>query len=230
MKNFVRLAEEKIDRYKKNRLISFSKKKNRNNKSEKVRRISLSQFLLFVRLILMIAMLGVLGACATPARPGHMVPESALFPSYSPDSALRNAIAISKAGGGEKTNPLLVSKVGDKELHETLRLSLSQYGLLSTSDVDALFRLEVFLIELKQPRGEGLTAIVDSVMRYKLTRSGDDQVVYDDIITASYKATVGDALYGAHRLKLANEGSIRANIAAFLQHLHSLNISKSPIQ
>jgi hypothetical protein len=119
--------------------------------------------------------------------------------------------------------------VGDKELHETLRLSLSQYGLLSTSDVAAPFCLEVFLIELKQP-AVGLTMIVTSAMRYKLTRSRDDQVVYDDIITASYQATVGDSVLGYHRLKLASEGSIRANIATFLENLHSLNISKLPIQ
>lgn len=177
----------------------------------------------------MIAMLGILSACATPARPGRMVPESALFPSYSPDSPLRNAIAISKVGGGEKTDPLQRSKVGNKELHEALRLSLSQYGLLSTSDVAAPFLLEVFLIELKQPRW-GLTAIVTSAMRYKLTRSCDNQVVYDDILTASYQATVDDAFYGVHRLKLANEGSIRANITTFLENLRSLNIPKSPIQ
>jgi hypothetical protein len=189
----------------------------------------LVQILTCAHLVLIIGMLGTLSACATPARPGHMVPESALFPSYNPDSALRNAIAISKAGGGEKTNPLLVSKVGDKELHETLRLSLKQCGFLSTSDVAAPFRLEVFLIELKQPHG-GLTIIVTSVIRYKLTRSCDNQVVYDDIITAPYQATVGDAFYGPHRLKLANEGSIRANIATFLENLRSLNISKSPIQ
>jgi len=67
-------------------------------------------------------------------------------------------------------------------------------------------------------------------MRYKLTRSCDDQVVYDDIITASYMATLGDAFDGAYRMRLANEGSIRANIAAFLRHLHSLNIMKSPVQ
>jgi hypothetical protein len=67
---------------------------------------------------------------------------------------------------------------------------------------------------------------VTSAMRYKLTRSLDDKVVYDDIITASYAATVGDSFYGPHRLRLANEGSIRANIAAFLERLHSLNITK----
>ena len=187
------------------------------------------QILTCVRLVFMIAMLGTLSACSAPARSGHMVPKSALSLSHSLDSPLRNAIAISKIGGGEKTNPMLWSKVGTNELHEALRLSLSQYGFLSTSDVAAPFRLEVFLIELKQPPG-GYTLIVTSFIRYKLTRSRDDQVVYDDVITASYKATMDDAFAAIHRMKLANEGSIRANIAAFLQHLHSLNITKSLIQ
>jgi hypothetical protein len=186
------------------------------------------QILTCVRLVFIIAMLGTLSACAPPARPGHMVPELALFSSHSLDSPLRNAIAIWKVGGGEKTNPLLVSKVGDKELHETLRLSLERFGFLSTSDVEAPFRLEVFLIELKQPHG--YITVVTSVMRYKLARSPDDQVVYDDIITVSYKVTVGDVFFGTHRLKVATEGSIRANIATFLGNLHSLNISKSPIK
>ncbi len=155
--------------------------------------------------------------------------ESALVSSYNVDLPLRNGIAISKVGGGEKTNPLLVSKVGDKELHETLRLSLSRCGLLSTSDVAAPFCLEAFLIELKQPAA-GLTMIVTSAMRYKLTRSRDNQVVYDDIVTASYQATVGDSFLGPHRLKLASEGPIRANIAIFLEKLNTLDISKSPTQ
>ena len=194
----------------------------------------MSLLLICVRLVLMIAMLGTLSACwkYKLARSGHMVPKSALLPIHSLDSPLHNAIAISKVDGGEKSYPLLVLKmarVGSNELHEALRLSLSQYGFLSTSDVTALFRLEVFLIELKQPYG-GLTKIVTSVMRYKLTRSCDDQVVYDDIITASYTATLEDAFDGGYRLRLASEGSIRANIAAFLRHLHSFNIMKSPVQ
>ena len=190
----------------------------------------MSQILTCARLILMIVMLGTLSACTMPARSGYMVPKSALSLSCSLDSPLRNAIAISKVGGGEETKPLSsLPKVGSDELHEALRLSLDQYGFLSTSDVAAPFRLEVFLIELKQPYG-GLTKIVTSVMRYKLTRSCDDQVVYDDIITASYTATLEDAFDGAYRMRLANEGSIRANIAAFLRHLHSFNIMKSPVQ
>jgi hypothetical protein len=156
-----------------------------------------------------------------------MVPESTPYPTSSPDSLLRNAIGISKVGGGEETNPLVVSKVGDKELHESLRLSLQRFGFLSTSDLAAPFRLEMFLVELKQP-SSGYTTIVTSVMRYKLTRSADDQVLYDDVITASYKVTVFDVFYGGHRLQVATEGAIRANIAAFLRDLHALN--KSPVK
>lgn len=189
----------------------------------------MSQILISVRPVLMVTILGFLSACATPARTGQMVPESTLFSRYGSDSPFHNAIAISRVGGGEKTNPLLVSKVGDKELRETLRLSLSQSGLLSASDVAAPFCLEVFLIELKQPAA-GLTMIVTSAMRYKLVRSRDDQVAYDDIITASCKATVSDSFLGPHRLKLASEGSIQANIALFLQNLRSINIITSPVK
>ena len=173
-----------------------------------------------VRLALLIVMLGTLSACVAPA---HMVPDQALPPSVSPDSPLREAIAISKVGGGEKMSVLLVPKVGSDDLQEALRLSLKQYGFLSTPDVAAPFRLEAFLIELKQPAG-GITMIVYSVIRYKLTRSSDDQVVYDDIITASYKATMGDSLLAPQRGKIATERAIRANIVVFLEHLHSLNI------
>ncbi len=175
------------------------------------------------------AILGMLSACATPAQPGHMVPQSGLFSPHGLDSPFRGGIAIAKVSGGEETNPLWVSKVGNKELYEALRLSLEQSGYLSTPDAGAPFRLEVFLMELKQPVS-GFTLIVDSFMRYKLIRTSDNGVVYDDIITASYKATIHDAFYGVQRLKLATEGSIRDNIAAFLGKLHSLTNAKPPIQ
>ena len=179
--------------------------------------------------IFMIAMLGVLSACAPAVQPGRMVPESAVFRGDRFDSPLHNAIAVTRVGGGEKTNLLLVSKVGDEEMRETLRLSLQQYGFHASSEAGAPFHLEVFLIELRQPVS-GLTMIVTSVVRYKLVRSSDDQAIYDDIITASYQATVNEAFVGAQRLKLANEGSIRANIASFLTRLDSLNIAKPPAQ
>jgi hypothetical protein len=175
--------------------------------------------------IFAIAMLWALSACATPAQPGRMAPESAVFRGDGFDAALHNGIAVTKVGGGEKTHPLWVSKVGDEEMREALRLSLQQYGVYASSEAGAPFRLEVFLIELRQPVN-GLAMIVTSVVRYKLVRSSDDRAIYDDVVTASYHAAMNEALISVQRVKLANEGSIRANIASFLTHLHSLDSAK----
>ncbi len=179
--------------------------------------------------ILLIAALCVLNSCATAAQPGGMVPQSTAFRSESFDATLRRAITITKVGGGEKTNPLLGSKVGDDEMREALHLSLEQYDLYASSEASASFSLEAFLIELKQPVS-GYTMVVSSVVRYKLIRNSDNRALYDDIVTASYRATLKDSSIGINRLKLANEGSIRANITSFLDRLRSVEAAKGPGQ
>lgn len=172
-----------------------------------------------------IALLIALSGCATSAQPKHMVPQSLSILAGGPASPFYSAIAIRKVGGGDETNPLMYSKVGDNELREALRLSLSQYGFLSISDTNVLFGLDVFLVELKQPT-RALTLIVDSYIRYTLSRVRDGKVIFDDIIPASFKATLEDAFVGYSRLKLATEGSVRTNIAAFLGRLGSLDVEE----
>jgi hypothetical protein len=167
-----------------------------------------------------------LNGCATPAQPQQMMAQSISIPRIDQTSPLYHAIVIVKVHGGEETNPLLTSKVGDKELEQALRESMRQHGFLSESIADAPYRLEVFLVDLKQPLS-GYTLIVDSFIRYKLNRTGDGNVIYDDIITASDKATVDDAFYGPNRLKIANERSIRANITSFMERLYSLKVPQS---
>jgi hypothetical protein len=103
---------------------------------------------------------------------------------------------------------------------------MRQYGFLSESSTDAPYRLDVFLVDLKQPLSS-FTMIVDSFIRYKLSSTADGNVIYDDIITASDKATVDDAFYGPNRLKIANERSIRANITSFMERLYSLKVPQS---
>jgi len=167
----------------------------------------------------------ILNACATAARPQQMIAQSLSIPRISQDSPMYHAIVIAKAGGGEETNPLLSSKVGNKELEDALRESMRQYGFLSNSNVDAPYQLEVFLIDLKQPIA-GFTMIVGSSIRYKLISNRDGKILYDDIITASDKATVDDTFHGVTRLKIATEKSIRANIAVFMERLHSLKATE----
>ena len=171
--------------------------------------------------VALIAALFLLGGCAAaPAEPERMVPELTLPTRVK--NPFNGAITVDRVGGGEETNPLMVSKVNNKELEDALRISLQRYGFLSPTAAKALFSLNAFLVELKQPAA-GYDTVVDSFVRYKLTRSSDAKVIYDDIVAASCKITVSEVFYGAKRLQLANEGAIRANIATFLEVLNSLD-------
>ena len=96
-------------------------------------------------------------------------------------------------------------------------------GLLADNRNRAPWRLKVFLVELKFP-GSGFTTTVDSFVRYTLTRGVDGAKAFDDIVTASFTVTVGEVYVGVERLKVANEGSIKANFTEFLRRLHGLDV------
>ena len=158
-----------------------------------------------------------LSACAPAARPERMVPPPTTdFPT---NSGLRDSIALKDVGGGEETSTH--SNVGDKELREAVLSALRQEGLLQLDDAKARFRLNVFLVELSHPSA-GFSFTVNSLVRYTLTRIDTGAALFDDVINASYTATLGDEFVGIVRLRAANEGSIRANIAAFLERLRGL--------
>ena len=164
-----------------------------------------------------------LNACAV--QPQQMMVQSLSIPRISQDSSMYHSIVIAKVGGGEETYPLLTSKVGNKELEDALRESMRQYGFLSNSDVDAPYRLEVFLIDIKRPVS-GLTMIVHSSIRYKLISNVDGNILYDDIITASDKANWDETFFGGQRITIATERSIRANITVFMERLYLLKGSQ----
>lgn len=169
--------------------------------------------------ILLVSML--LSACATPARSNNMIAHPPLLSRVDRSSPMYEAVAIAGVGGGEETNPLVTSRVGSAELEEAVRESMRRYGYLSPPGGDARYRLDVFLLDLKQPQS-AYTVIVHSSIRYRLTRIRDGKILHDDIVTAAARVGVNEELYGPARLKIANERSVQANIAAFLMRLSSI--------
>ncbi len=161
-----------------------------------------------------------LAACAAPAAPDRMAAPAARAADVAAASPLRQAIAVGPVGGGEETDPMWTSEVGNAEFRQALELSLERRGYLSRDPGEARFRLEAFLVELKQPRS-GYTLHVASYVRYKLLRAADDAVMIDELISGSAKATLGDSLVGIKRLQIANEKAMRNNIAAFLLRLRA---------
>ncbi len=165
---------------------------------------------------LIMGILAMASGCAKPARPDMMAVRPVT--TISKSSPLYMGIALSKVRGGEETNPALTSKVGNMELRPAIETSLQQNNLLSPTGKPARFRLEVFLLELKQPM-VGFTMHVESFIRYRLIRTDDGHVVFDDIISAPATATMDDAFYGPERLQIANERSVHNNIRQFIERL-----------
>ena len=165
-----------------------------------------------------------LSGCAEPARIDQMVATpTAQLPQAS---NLRNAIAVNAVTGGSSTNPLWVSKVGNAEFQTALENSLKNAGMLASGP--SRYRLETSLVSLDQPM-IGFDLTVRSGVQYMLTDTATNQIVFNKPVNAEFTAHVSDAFIAVERLRLANEGSIKANIQMFLDQLISAMGSGTPI-
>lgn len=155
-----------------------------------------------------------LAACAQPADTGRMAVEAgAPFPAPFPSS-----MCVRTVTGGEETNPLWVSKVDDASFKAALTESMRRNGLLSSATPCA-YPTDVNLLGLSQPVA-GFALTVTSHVNYKVHDSADRPILLETI-TAPYTAEFSEHAIAIIRLQRANEGSIRASIAAFFDKLRA---------
>lgn len=157
-----------------------------------------------------------LAACATPSDPVAMTVAATAENTVSSESGLYEAVAVGRVEGGQETNPLLESEVSSEDFATALSESLRAHAMLSTES--GTYRLDANLREMNQPF-VGLNMTVSSTVFYTLTNVETGEVVYEELVAESYTATMGDAMVGVTRLRLANEGSIRANIERMLSDI-----------
>jgi len=155
-----------------------------------------------------------LTACASASKPGAMIAELTDETIIGDNSPLREAVSIGDITGGKETNPLWTSEVSSQAFAEALRQSFAAHAMLAT-DAGA-YRLDAQMLKLKQPFA-GFNMTVTSTVNYTLTDLESGDVVFEESITEAYKAKTSDAFLGVERLRLANEGSIRTNIATLIK-------------
>lgn len=165
--------------------------------------------------MLMLAGLALAG-CASGAKPGAMVVPVSEARLVADQSPLFQSMQVQDVTGGQKTNPMWTSEVSNEAFAEALRQTLTAHAILSTGE--GKYALKAQLIEVKQPF-IGLTFTVKTRVRYTLAKADGGEVLLDEELNSEYSATVGDAFLGYERLRLANEGAIRASIENFLDLL-----------
>ena len=166
--------------------------------------------------VMAIAAIG-LGGCATAAKPEAMVAKTQTtdkpFPQF-----LTHAMCVRTVTGGEKTNPLWVSKVDNDGFRSALGTSMDSAGL-SAAASSCAYPIDVNLLGLSQP-GFGFDMTVTSHVNYKVYDSQAKPLVLETI-DAPFTATVSDAFVGVECVRVANEGAIRLSIQMFFDKLRS---------
>ena len=156
-----------------------------------------------------------LGACAQGARTNAMIaPVTAetILPATDP---LVGSTKVGSVTGGKETSPLWKSEISS----ETFKAALEQSLRLNTilGDEAARLTVDAKLISVEQPFF-GASMTVTTSVAYTVTDSAG-AVILDETVTTPYTAAFSDALLGAERLRLANEGSAKANISKFIDKL-----------
>ncbi len=175
-----------------------------------------------------VLLVAILSGCASPAAIDQMTAKNIAPSKISAETPLKNNLSVKNVSGGQATNPMWLSKVGDDNFKQALEQSLNTALLLAPDANKSAYLLDVKLVSLEQPFA-GLDLKVTATVEYSLQEKLTGEKVFTKTITTPFTATFGDAALAFVRLKIANEGAIRENIEKIIDELLALNISKQQV-
>lgn len=158
--------------------------------------------------------------CATPARSDHMA-VTATPQQRMAITALRGNVALHDVSGGQGSNRLWTSKVDNRQFAEALTMSLADAGLLAADPATARYALSARMERLEQPL-TGMNLTVTATVSYSLVERASGHELLHRTYTLPYTAPFGDTFGALDRMRLANEGAVKVNIAALADDLVAL--------
>jgi hypothetical protein len=138
-------------------------------------------------------------------------------------TALRDNIGVADISGGEQSNPVWGSEIGNDEFRRLLKRSLDSAGMIERARGEGRYALSAVLESIDQPNvGLGLT--VTTHVQYTLTDRKSGNEVYRESIACEYSTKSWDSLMQSRRLEKAVEGAVRANTALLTEKLFQLSL------
>lgn len=187
----------------------------------------------FYRPLLAGLLCALLGACGTPTQPLTMAlsPADALQLSSWVPEGLKGNVELDPVKGGEATDRWWGSRVSSQALSQALEESLGGVGMLPMAPTPAArYQLRVQLLSLDQPLLAADTTVTVAI-HYSLVAKADGAVLYQRSVRTTGTAGLSDALLSqTERLRLANEGAVRANIASAVRDLLPLKLPESALR
>jgi hypothetical protein len=149
-----------------------------------------------------------------------MVAAPGAVAAVTPDQPGFHQLKVANVQGGSETNPLWMSNVSNNDLRSALESSLKAFSYLADDPDRANLQVSASIVDLQRPLA-GLDLTVTSKVHYTVSPAGGGAPLYDNTVAASGTATFSDALIAVERLRMANEASIKANIASFIEQLRA---------
>jgi PBP1b-binding outer membrane lipoprotein LpoB len=168
----------------------------------------------FVALLVTLAV--VVSGCSSPAQ------KEAVVTHGLPITQQHQKTVAIRAQGGSDTGAMDLPSISNSDLSAAIEQSIIENGLFTQviHGDDSDYLLSVTIVNMTRPMfGASFTVTMEAA--WSLSEQGTSKVVMRDSIESHYTATMGQALVGATRLRLAVEGAVRENIKSGL-----INISK----
>jgi hypothetical protein len=178
-----------------------------------------NKFLVFPVLAALISITGGLAGCASPASTDAMVARG--IPNIQ---HCQKTVAVTAQGGSE-TGTMDSSNISNSDFAKAIETSIVENGVFTriVPSNGSDYILNVSIVSMSKPLF-GASFTVDMEAAWSLSNAVSKQVVMRESIKSSATATMGQALVGVTRLRLAVEGAAQENIRQGLMAISKLKL------
>ena len=158
--------------------------------------------------------------CTYPARVMELVPEN-----YDMLHHHDGSVEISVEGGKETSMSTTLCEISNDIYREALAQAIKKSDLFKeilASDGD--YTLHVTINNQEMGERGFADMDVDVMTSWELRDNQTSKVLWKDVVTSNYKATVSDAFNGAHRYRMAKEKAAQKNIQMGVEALSKLSL------
>jgi len=160
-----------------------------------------------------------LAGCASPASHEGMTPQNLTISKKHPSS-----VSVETKGGSE-TGAMDSSNISNADFKAAIESSIVKSSLFKNvlQGKNGDYELTVSVTDMSKPLF-GASFTVEMETAWSLVKKSDNSIAMRKVIKTAHTATMGDALVGAIRLRLAVEGAARENIAQGLKAISDLGL------
>jgi hypothetical protein len=169
-----------------------------------------------VILVLIVAV--AITGCASPASVKRMVPSF----DHTSFISTNMTLMIAEVKGGEKTNPMLSSKIENEGFKEALTNTLKGSGIFKEVFTDEKGDYKIYAEIISQGLKLGFPTTSILFVNYRLIETTSDKEVWKENILSQYDAKFEEAFLGNVRAKKANEAAVRDNLTRLIKKLSNV--------